>query len=110
MDPTSYPAFWGLAGGLLFGALELVTAYSQGRATELTRRRAWLRLALGCLAGPVLAEALTPTFLAVAPGLDMRTISTLVGWFAAKDPRALLEDLKNAVISALRKGNQNEPT
>lgn len=111
MDPLLLlPATWGFAGGLLFGALEVVTAYSTRSAEHIVRRRAWLRLGLGVVAGPILSEAMVPSLVKLAPALDLRTISFLTGWLAAKDPRGLIDDLKTTLITLLGKGQRHEPT
>lgn len=97
------PAVWGLAGGALFGALEVVTAHSGRSDDPAIRRRAWIRLGLGCAAGPLLAEALVPTLATLVPAIDRKTFSFLVGWLAARDPQGLLDGLWGA---ALGKGKE----
>lgn len=75
IDPRDVPAFWGLCGGLLSGAVGLVTAYSAKPGNPVAQRRAWLHLELGIVAGPVVAEALTEgVILAVVPS------STCAAW------------------------------
>lgn len=46
IDPRDVPAFWGLCGGLLSGAVGLVTAYSAKAGNPVAQRRAWLHLEL----------------------------------------------------------------
>ena len=99
MDPFQYPALWGAAGGLLYGALELVTAYSAQAPRSGVQRRAWFRLLQGAIAGPIMAEGMVPTLAKLTTVLDMRTIAVLVGWFAAKDPTGFLDDMKAALFS-----------
>ena len=72
IDPREIPAFWGLCGGLLSGAVGLVTAYSAKAGNPVAQRRAWLHLGLGIVAGPIVAEALTQgVILAVVPILRL---------------------------------------
>lgn len=40
LDPRDFPAFWGLCGGVLFGAVGLVTAYSAKAGNPLAQRKA----------------------------------------------------------------------
>ncbi len=79
LDPRDFPAFWGLCGGMLFGAVGLVTAYSAKAGNPLAQRKAWLHLGLGVVAGPILAEAFTPSLIAVVPALDMRGVAMTLG-------------------------------
>ena len=53
IDPRELPAFWGLCGGLLSGAVGLVTAYSAKAGNPVAQRKAWLHLGLGIVAGPI---------------------------------------------------------
>lgn len=98
IDPRDVPAFWGLCGGLLSGAVGLVTAYSAKAGNPVAQRKAWLHLGLGIVAGPIVAEALTHgVILAVVPVLDMRGVSLALGWMVANDPRALFDTLTRVV-------------
>lgn len=65
IDPRDVPAFWGLCGGVLNGVVGLGTAYSAKAGNPLARRKAWLHLCLGIIGGPLVAEALTPSFIAM---------------------------------------------
>lgn len=101
IDPRDLPAFWGLCGGLLSGAHGLVTAYSAKAGTPEARRKAWLRLIFGLVAGPIAAEALTETLiLQIIPVLDARGVGLTIGWMVANDPRALF-DLTTRLVKAL---------
>ena len=107
IDPRDWPAFWGLCGGLLSGAHGLVSAYSQKAGTPEARRKAWLRLWFGMIAGPIAAEAFAePMVLKILPVLDMRGVSVALGWTVTNDPRALME-LVMRVIRAVF--NQEPP-
>lgn len=98
IDPRDIPAFWGLCGGVLSGAHGLVTAYSAKAGTPEARRKAWLRLLFGILAGPIAAEALTePLILKVMPLLDKRGVGLALGWTVTNDPRALFEMLMRVI-------------
>lgn len=97
-DPRGYPWFWGMCGGLLSGAVGLVTAYSAKTGNPVAQRRAWLHLFVGLLAGPVSAEALVePVALKLIPALDMRGVSLVLGWMVANDPRAFFDMLSRVV-------------
>lgn len=102
IDPREIPAFWGLCGGLLNGAVGLVTAYSASAGNPLARRKAWLHLALGIIGGPIVAEALGPSFLALVPALDVRALSMVLGWVAANDPRSLFKWLRDRFLMPVR--------
>lgn len=94
LDPRNWPMFWGLCGGLLSGVHGLVTAYSAKAGTPEARRKAWLRLMFGLIAGPIAAEALTePLVLKVLPLLDKRGVGLALGWMVTNDPRGLFEML-----------------
>ncbi len=105
IDVREIAAFWGLCGGVLNGAVGLVTAYSAKAGNPLARRKAWLHLALGVVGGPIVAEALTPSFLALVPALDMRALSLVLGWITANDPRGLFKWLRDRVLTP-SKGDQ----
>lgn len=98
--PT-WAAFWGLCGGLLFGATGLVTAYSAKVGNDIARRKAWLHLGLGVVAGPILAEALTPSILTLAPAFDMRFVAVVLGWVGGSDPRGLFTLAKTMIFRVL---------
>lgn len=101
-DPREMAAFWGLCGGLLSGAHGLVTAYSAKAGTPEARRKAWLRLIFGLIAGPIAAEALTePLILKVLPLLDRRGVGLVLGWMVTNDPRALFEMMTRVLRAAL---------
>lgn len=101
IDLVNYPAFWGLCGGALSGAHGLVTAYSAKAGTPEARRKAWLHMALGLFAGPIVAEALTgPVILKMVPVLDMRGVALAVGWMVANDPRGLFEMFERIIRAA----------
>lgn len=101
IDPRDFPAFWGLCGGLLSGAHGLVTAYSAKAGTPEARRKAWLRLGFGLIAGPISAEALTePLILQIMPLLDKRGVGLALGWTVTNDPRALFEMLMRVIRAA----------
>lgn len=98
IDPREIPAFWGMCGGMLSGAVGLVTAYSAKAGNPAAQRKAWLHLLLGILAGPIVAEALTyGVILKVMPSLDMRGVALALGWMVANDPRALFDMLTRVV-------------
>ena len=96
-----WPAFWGLCGGVLFGAAGLVTAYSAKVGNDLARRKAWLHLCLGVLAGPILAAGLTPSILTLAPAFDMRFVAMVLGWVGGSDPRGLFTLAKAMIFRVL---------
>lgn len=92
------PAFWGLCGGILNGVSGLIPAYSAKAGNPLARRKAWLHLVLGLIGGPIVAEALTPSFIAIVPALDMRALSLILGWLTANDPRGLFAWLRDRFV------------
>ncbi len=97
-DPRDFPWFWGMCGGLLSGAVGLVTAYSAKAGNPVAQRRAWLQMGLGLVAGPIVAEALVePIVLKILPLLDMRGVSLALGWMVANDPRALFDMITRVV-------------
>lgn len=107
IDPRDIPAFWGLCGGLLSGAHGLVSAYSAKAGTPEARRKAWLRLAFGLVAGPIAAEALTePLIIQIMPLLDKRGVGLALGWTVTNDPRALMEMVMRVVRAVF---NQETP-
>lgn len=97
IDPRDFPAFWGLCGGMLSGAVGLVTAYSAKAGNPLAQRRALWMMALGPMAGLIAAEALTGSVRALVPALDMRGVALVLGWMVANDPRALFDMLTRVV-------------
>lgn len=107
-DPREYAWFWGMCGGLLSGAVGLVTAYSAKAGNPVAQRRAWLHLALGLVAGPIVAEALVvPLVLKILPLLDMRGVSLALGWMVANDPRALFDMLTRVVRAVFNQEPQS---
>lgn len=104
IDPREYAAFWGLCGGLMCGATELITAYSARVGNPAARRKAWLKLLFGALFGPVAAEALTVhLILKLIPSLAMPAPAIILGWMVANDPRDLFLRLQNVIRAALEK-------
>ena len=103
-DLLAIPAVWGLCGGLLSGLHGLVTAYSRKAGTPEARQTAWLRLGFGIVAGPIAAQAMTPSVLALIPALAMEVVAVGLGWGAANDPRGLFE----MVMRMIRAGLQQE--
>ena len=97
IDPREIPAFWGMCGGMLSGAVGLVTAYSAKAGTPLAQRRAKWMVALGPFAGLIAAEALSSTIEAMVPALDMRAVALIIGWMVANDPRSLFDMLTRVV-------------
>ncbi len=106
MDPRLHPAFWGLCGGLLCGLVDVVTAYSARAGNPLARRKAWLHLILGVIGGPIVAEALTPSLIAIVPALDMRALSMVLGWITANDPRSLFTKLRDLLVGRVSGASQ----
>lgn len=101
VDPRDYPAFWGLCGGLLSGAHGLVTAYSAKAGTPEARRKAWLKMVFGVVAGPVVAEALTgPVVLQAIPLMAKEVVGLALGWTVASNPRALFDALTRILRAA----------
>lgn len=101
-DPRDFPAFWGLCGGLLCGAHGLVSAYSAKAGTPEARRKAWLRMAYGLVAGPIAAEALTEAvILKIVPVLDGRGVAIGLGWLVTSNPRSLFEMVTRIFRAAL---------
>lgn len=107
IDVREYPLFWGACGALLCGAVGVVAAYSAKAGTPYAQRRAWLRLALGMLAGPIMAEALTEhLILQIVPVLDMRGVALTLGWMVANDPRAVFDMLSRVITAIFNKEPQ----
>ena len=96
-DPREIPAFWGMCGGMLSGAVGLMTAYFAKAGTPMAQRRALWMMALGPVAGVIAAEALTGSVRGLIPALDMRGVALVIGWMAANDPRALFDMLTRVV-------------
>ena len=105
-DPREIPGFWGMCGGMLSGAVGLVTAYSAKAGTPLAQRRAWMLMGLGPVAGLIAAEALTGAVTGFIPALDMRGVALVMGWMAANDPRALFDMLTRVVRAVLNQEPQ----
>lgn len=97
IDPRDYPAFWGLCGGLLSGAHGLVSAYSAKAGTPEARRRAWLKLAFGLIAGPVVADAAVPQVLSAIPALAQQVAGLALGWTVASNPKGFGDILTRTV-------------
>ncbi|WP_295709069.1 hypothetical protein [uncultured Brevundimonas sp.] len=103
-DPREYAAFWGLCGGLMCGATELLMAYSKRVGSPEARRIAWLRLIFGVTMGPIIAEALTAHLvLKVIPTLAMPVPALVLGWMMANDPRDLFKRLEKIIQAAISK-------
>jgi hypothetical protein len=75
---TGYPAFWGACGGLVFGLLGLIPAFSS-KGNPAARRDALVQLAIGVVAAPLVAEAFTGMVLALMPALAMRAVAMTIG-------------------------------
>ena len=73
------PAFWGVCGGLFYGSLGIIAAYSAKVGTPLARRRALMELAVGALFSPITAEAFTGMVMRLIPVLDMRAVALTIG-------------------------------
>lgn len=102
IDPRDIPAFWGLCGGLLCGAHGLVSAYSAKAGTPEARKKAWLRLFYGLVAGPIAAEALTEALiLKIIPVLDGRGVAIGLGWIVTSNPRSLFDMVSRVLRAAL---------
>ena len=70
------------------------------------RRRAWARLVLGLIFGPVAAEALTePLILKIRPALAMPAPALALGWMVANDPRDLMRRVARMIEAELKKGS-----
>jgi urea transporter len=104
LDPRDFAAFWGLCGGLMCGATELMLAYSDRVGSPEARRAAWLRLVFGVTMGPIIAEALTVHLvLKIIPTLAMPFPAIMLGWMMANDPRNLMKRLEKIVQAAISK-------
>lgn len=78
-DPRLWPAFWGLAGGLFYGALGLITAFSARVGNPDARKKAVLEMIAGVVFAPIVAEAFTGMVLVVIPGLAMPAVALTLG-------------------------------
>lgn len=94
--------FWGLCGGLIAGGLGMIPAYGSKGATSEARVRAWLSLCIGVFAGPVAAEAATPSIVALVKVLDFRVVALAIGWMAANDPRGFFNLVRRIIKAGLR--------
>ena len=104
IDPRDFASFWGLCGGLMCGATELLLAYSDRVGSPEARRAAWLRLIFGVTMGPIIAEALTVHLvLKIVPALAMPVPAIILGWMMANDPRNLMNRLQKIVQAAISK-------
>lgn len=103
-DPRDYAFFWGLCGGLMCGATELLTAYSARVGNPEAKRKAWLRVVFGVTMGPLIAEALTVHLvLKIIPTLALPAPALILGWMMANDPRDLFNRLQKIVQAAISK-------
>lgn len=75
---TVHPAFWGGAGGLVFGLLGLIPAFSS-KGNPAARRDALVQLVIGMLAAPLVAEAFTGMVLTLMPALAMKAVAMTIG-------------------------------
>lgn len=105
-DPREHAAFWGLAGGLFYGAIGLITAYSAKVGNPIARRKAWLELIIAPLFGPICAEAVTFAVLAVIPGLGMPVVAMATGFLAVPCGPVLFNSLKDWVLKRLGAAEQ----
>jgi len=78
-DPRTVAAFWGLCGGMFYGALGVIAAFSAKVGTPEARRRAVLELIASTIFAPAAAEAFTGVVLAVIPGLAMPAVALTIG-------------------------------
>ncbi|WP_306002453.1 hypothetical protein [Brevundimonas sp. C43] len=97
LDQRELPLFWGLCGG--FG---MIPTYGLKGATSEARVRAWLSLRIGVFAGPVAAEAATPSIVALVKVLDFRVVALAIGWMAANDPRGFFNLVGRIIKAGLR--------
>lgn len=102
LDPRDVPAFWGLCGGLIAGAVGMIPAYGSKSATREARVRAWMSLAIGVFAGPIAAEAITPSLVALIKVLDQRGVALALGYLAANDPRQFFSLVGRIIKAALK--------
>ena len=101
-DPRELPLFWGLCGGLIANGLGLIPASGSKGATREARVRAWLSLCIGVFAGPVAAEAATPSIVVLVKVLDFRVVALAIGWMAANDPRGFFNLVGRIIKAGLR--------
>ena len=101
IDPRDHAAFWGLAGGLFYGAIGLITAYSAKVGNPVARRKAWLEMAIAPVFGPICAEAATFAILAAIPGLGMPAVALPIGFLAVPCGPVLFNRLKDEVLKRL---------
>ncbi|WGM31512.1 hypothetical protein [Brevundimonas sp. NIBR11] len=106
IDPRDYAAFWGLCGGLFYGAIGLITAYSAKVGNPVARRKAWLEMMIAPVFGPICAEAVTVAVLAVMPGLGMPAVALTTGFLAVPCGPVLFNRLKEAVLKRLGANDQ----
>lgn len=78
---TNSIAFWGACGGLAWGLLGLIPAFS-ARGNPDARKRALLELGVGLVVSPLVAEAFTGMILAAVPALAMRAVALTIGALA----------------------------
>lgn len=100
------PWLWGIAGGLMGGATDLVFAYSAPTSNPLARRRAWLRLGLGVVAGPMVAEAFTAQLAVMQSVMGARGVAMTLGLMAANDPRGLFRWIRGLGTALLSEANR----
>lgn len=100
-DPRTVAAFWGLCGGLFYGALGVIAAFSAKVGTPEARRRAVLELIAGTVFAPAAAEAFTGMVLAVIPGLAMPAVALTLGLITVPYGPAFIERIKGQIDKRL---------
>lgn len=100
-DPRDFAAFWGLCGGLFYGALGVITAFSAKVGNPEARRRAWLELMAGSLFAPVVAEAFTGMILTLMPTLAMPAVALTLGLLTVPYAPAYIAKIKAQIDKRL---------
>lgn len=100
-DPREVPLFWGLAGGLFYGALGVITAFSAKVGNPVARRKALLELLAGVVFAPIVAEAFTGMVLKLVPGLAMPAVALTLGLMTVPYAPAYLAHIKGLVDKRL---------
>ena len=100
-DPRVLAGFWGLCGGLFYGALGVIAAYSAKVGSPEARRKSLLELLAGALFAPIIAEAFTGWVLTMIPGLAMPAVALTLGLITVPYGPAFIERIKGQIDKRL---------